>query len=134
MDKTIAIDIVLLPPKEIWEWAVQLSKKIYAGTERKVLLDQTHLPHITLVQAYIKQEDMDGVFSTVEKIAKDCRVLFLTVEEIVSEGGWIAFRIDETEKLIKLHTQLINAIQEYEQKINKDVFIRDPDENFCLLI
>ncbi|MBU0597739.1 2'-5' RNA ligase family protein [Patescibacteria group bacterium] len=128
MNKTIAVDIVLLPPKEIWEWAVQLSKEIGSNSERAEFLDNTHLPHITLVQAYVKQDDSEKINHTIEEILKHFSTLSLIVEEIISEGSWVAFRINKTEELMKLHINLVDAIQEYEQDLSRDAFILDSGE------
>ena len=133
MKNIIAIDVVLLPPREIWDWAVFLSQEINKNIKQKVILDKTHFPHITLLQIYVNRKDLRTFFDLVEAILQDYQPLTLNAQEIAvtmtsSGEQWISIKIEKTKELEKLHREIVNNLKKYGQKKNNDAFLTNKNE------
>jgi len=125
MEDTIAIDAVLLPPLEIWEWAVSLSRGIRErNSSSAILLDETHLPHITLVQACV--DNLDDVLTVVGKSLTNVRPLELDVKSvIVDKNGTAGLDIVMTDELRRLHNSLMSGIEKFRRDVVSESFYLD---------
>ena len=74
----IAIDVVLLPPKEIIEKSIELNRK-YADEEQQLHPDD-YVPHISLCMGAIKEEDLAKAKDILKQIAKDFSNIHLTAK------------------------------------------------------
>jgi len=128
MKDTIAIDIVLLPPEEIWEWAVDLSRDIREqNPESAILLDDTHLPHITLVQACV--DNLDEVVKAIKDSLANIRPLPLNVDcAMVDENGTAGLNIAITKELQQLHNDLMSSIEKFRGTVDSEAFYLDNDQ------
>jgi 2'-5' RNA ligase len=82
--KGIAIDIVLLPPLDVWELAISLNRHMIARTDdKKVVLGKENcIPHISLCMAGIRYEDLGKVRDIIDKIHKSLLPLEITIQGI----------------------------------------------------
>lgn len=128
MEDTIAIDIVLLPPQEIWDLSVSLSEKINQGTASQALLDSTHLPHITLAQLHVEKNELKAVYKEIEHLITSLSPLALTAEKVVVVNSWVLLEISRTEALQQLHLSLIDGLMSFEQEGTAESFLRDAGE------
>ena len=128
MNDTTAIDIVLLPPEEIWEWAVALSRDIREqNPESAILLDDTHLPHITLVQACV--DNLDEIYKTTKESVANIRPLSLDVDcAMVDENGTAGLNIVITKELQQLHNDLMSSTEKFRCDVDSEAFYLDNDQ------
>ena len=79
----LAIDIVLLPSKEITEAAYRFNRELLRRTEGKIVLDQNHsLPHLSLAMGAMKEEDIPAAADILEGIASHFPPIDLVFTEI----------------------------------------------------
>lgn len=116
-ENIIAINILLTPDEELYDYGIYLSELMSENNPRSLALDDNRIPHITLLQAYINEEDLPrisqalkGVYSTIS--SKD-----LMAESLVfSKGNETSFamiRIEKSESLLKLHKQVIALVKPF---------------------
>ena len=93
--KKLAIDIALMPDESMCAQVMELSR-ILADQGSKLVLGEKAVPHITLVQGVINEEQLDQTSSILEGIAKSYQKLDLAVDEIyvgpMSGSVWLKVR------------------------------------------
>ncbi len=116
---TIAVDIVLLPSREMTDAAIEANKELLKLQPDKIVLDrQNCLPHISLAMGCIDEEDI----SDIEKVLRQIAARFAP-----GELGFIGIHvgknsigekvtvigIEKTQKLQKLHEEVMRALSRY---------------------
>lgn len=116
MAKLIALDVAILPPAEVSERAIALSAAL-AGDERPEWhLDAGHLPHVTLTQQFVREDELDAACGHVDAVVRDARPLHMTVTGVVQEGHTIWLAIERTPALTALHESLMEALRGLERQ------------------
>ena len=129
MSDTIAIDAVLLPPGEIWDWTIQLSRKSNDGQQPDILLDDTHLPHISLLQMYVYRSDYELLRDVVARVAESFRPLTLTAKELQTDkNGASVVAIKRTKELTSLHEAIADKTRKFEQNVDPSAFYLSKEE------
>lgn len=124
MPQTIALDIVLLPPPEIWKWAIELSNQLNRDRQPLLQLDETHLPHITIVQSFVAVDRLDDLYKALEVIAQETPPLALEVTSMEVDDGTVGFIISHTPQLNHLFAKSMRA---------SEIFVVEPDPTAFLL-
>jgi 2'-5' RNA ligase len=125
--KLIALDVALLPPPEVAARAVELSAALAAEGHDHLRLDADHLPHITLMQLFVREEELDAVLERVDGVVASRPLLPLRV----SGGGrgsssvWMA--IERTPAIDALHEELMEALRGYERPGGTKAAFHDGD-------
>lgn len=112
----LAIDIVLLPSKEIMEAAYRFNRELLRRTEGKIVLDQNHsLPHLSLAMGAMKEEDIPAAADILEGIASHFPPIDLVFTEI--DAGPLAtgkavttWKVERTAVLQALHETVMKRI------------------------
>ena len=113
--KLIALDVALLPPPDVAARAVELSAALPGDGHDRLRLDANHLPHITLMQLFVREEELDAALERVEGVVIGRPPLSLRV----SGGGrgsssvWMA--IERTPAIDAPHEELMEALRGYER-------------------
>src|SRR5688500_174114 len=68
MMKVVALDVAILPPPDVMARAMDYSAALPADGSQGLRLDDEHLPHITLTQQFVRQEELDVVFANIEDV------------------------------------------------------------------
>lgn len=76
MTELMAIDVLLLPDESARERARELNALLREDLGHGFAFDQTHHPHITLLQRYVHDEDLEAVLEAVA-----------TIEEAIDVGA-----------------------------------------------
>ncbi len=113
MDK-LAVNIALVPEKSMYNKALELNNTLVSqGSE--LVLGESSVPHITLVQGVVSESDIEKVCSALEKIASDTNKLDLTVDELfvgpMSKSIWLKIKI--TENVYDLHKMVWQELKPY---------------------
>lgn len=105
----IAIDVAILPPADVSARAVQLSAAL-PPDPHGFRLDAQHLPHITLIQSFVREEELDVAFERVDEVlrGRDALPLRVTGGGRGSSSVWMA--IERTPPLDALHEALMHAL------------------------
>ena len=115
MAKLIALDVAILPPSDVSTRAMALSAALPGEGSQGLLLDVEHLPHMTLTQQFVREEELDVAFEHIDGVLRALSPL-----QIAATGGgkgghtlWIA--IERTQELADLHEQLMEALRGVER-------------------
>ena len=116
MAKLIALDVAILPPSDISTRAMALSAALPEEGSHGLRLDHDHLPHITLTQQFVREDEIDVAFEHIDGVLRERPPL-----RIVATGGgkghhtlWIA--IERTPELASLHEQMMEALRGVERQ------------------
>jgi 2'-5' RNA ligase len=109
-----AIDVAILTPPEIAARAIALSAALPAAESQGLRLGPAHLPHVTLLQQFVRIEDLDAVIDRVDALLRGLAPFRLHV----SGGGrgsssvWMA--VERTAPLVDLHERLMDATEAFD--------------------
>ncbi|MFL5785841.1 MAG: 2'-5' RNA ligase family protein [Bacteriovoracaceae bacterium] len=112
----IAINIAL-PPEQLLE---AVAKKMNAST-KKFHFDDTHFPHVTLVQGFVKKDDLPKIQKVVSELSLP--KIELTSSKLEEKDGLMNLKFHNNPEVQRLHDKAVSGIKEYLQKSgDKDAF------------
>lgn len=124
-----AIDIVLIPPQEIYDLSLKLSTSLNQGIKPVIQLDDTHLPHITLVQLYIRDDRMGELIERINKVAGMIKPLSLKMIGLSTDSNNTAgIEINLSSNLNELYGNMLTLTEDFEEKNANEGFVLDPGE------
>lgn len=137
-ENSIAIDVLLIPSEEMYAQSLQLNALINQKNPETIKLDENHIPHITLLQCFIKEEDLpdvynaievenifEGFFETIKNDSLKAESLFYYKEK---EESFSMIAIEKSKLLMKLHEKIIEVVKPYTVKNGSQTsFIQNPD-------
>ena len=111
----LALNVAILPPAEVRARAIDLSAALPRPESHGLRLGDDYIPHITLVQQFIRADERELAFEKVEAVLREQSPLALKV----TGGGkganavWIA--IERSPELRALHERLMEALKGVER-------------------
>jgi hypothetical protein len=127
----IAIDIALLLPDSLGRSLTALNRTLRPPPEG-FHFDATHLPHLTLVQQFAKQQDLEAVASVVGDVARHEAPLVLATTRITHGHVSSTLGVELTDQLAALHRRLIERLEPFRDGADEDdqydAFWTDGDE------
>jgi len=117
MSHMIAIDVLLEPDPDTQARARQANAALRADHPAGFAFDATHLPHVTLVQRYVYERDLEALVRSVEPIANAHNPLALSLGvtsvqvRIDGDTGSASWRIGNTPALQALADDCLAAAQ-----------------------
>jgi len=115
MSTLIALDVALLPPPDVTRRALDLSASLPPAESQGLRLDPEHLPHVTLTQQYVREEELDTAFERVDEVLRGQTPLRLLVTGGGKSGHTVSMTIERTPDLVALHEQLMEALRGVER-------------------
>ena len=114
MTNIVALDVAVLPPPDVSARAIEYSAVLPDAEAHGLRLDAEHLPHLTLTQQFIREEELDGAFDRVNRVLANQPPL-----RIVITGGWrgghtLWLAADRSAELVVLHERLMDALFDLE--------------------
>ena len=115
----IAVDVVLLPPDEIMEKAIEVNQALIKTFDNKIILNkQDCFPHLSLAMGCIKKDDIAEIDTVLKDIAEKFSPMKLTISNIRAEtiptGEMVSgFEIEKTKDLQLLHETVMNKLSPY---------------------
>jgi hypothetical protein len=119
--RVIAINVLLLPDERMASHARDLNRQLRTNEPGGFALDETHVPHISVLHEYVRSEDLPAIFGAVERIAARSSIVG---RELVTKGvehsAWkdrelSTLNVQKTSELDALQRDLIAALQSYRQ-------------------
>ena len=112
----LAIDIVLLPPKEIMDLVISINRAAFErGKGRFKMSESDFVPHISLTIACINEEDLNQVIEKVNSIFKLQKPLQLKLTGIKlyerDDGKRGFITLDVSNELKNLHKSILTSIK-----------------------
>ena len=114
-DRFIAIDIALLLPDAANERVRAVNTVMLAAKPEGLRFDATHLPHITLVQMFVQRGKLPSLIGLIDPILGRVQPLALRVSGVGSGNTTAHFLIEPNPGLRRLHEQLMDAVQPFEE-------------------
>ncbi len=123
MTQKLAVDFVLLLPKEVTQELVQLNNSLRKDylNKRIVLNEESCLPHLSLLMGVIYKDSIEKIKKKLNYLYKEfmpinLEAMDLTLEDLPAEDKILkiaGLKINNSQKLRELHERLINGIKSY---------------------
>ncbi|MBI2833353.1 MAG: 2'-5' RNA ligase family protein [Acidobacteria bacterium] len=122
----VAIDVALLPPPGIVALAERLNALARSGDD--LTLDADHLPHLTIVQQFIRRERLDEACAQVEDVWRTTSPFTVRLESRTKSSGsphssllsphspvpaTIVLEVEPSPDLRRLHELMLEALAGY---------------------
>ena len=115
----IAVDVVLLPPDEVMDKAIEVNQALIKTFDDKIVLNkQNCFPHISLAMGCINKDDIPKVCTVLKDIAEKFSPLALTISDIrtgtiPTDEKVSGFEIVKTTDLQLLHETVMSKLLQY---------------------
>jgi len=117
-----AIDIALEPDATMVQHAIAANARLLKSFPKGFALDETHHPHISILQQFIRTDDLDKVFAAAHAVMAKEKPTTWTLKAfkyyyIPSPPlGLAGIVVEPTEDLHRLQDELITAVRPYTVK------------------
>ena len=115
MSKLLAIDVAILPTPAVRERAVDLSASLPASESHGLRLDDEHLPHVTLSQHFIREDERQLAFEKIDEVLRGQKPLKLAITGGGRSSSAVWMAVEKTPQLQKLHERLMEALRGVER-------------------
>jgi hypothetical protein len=118
-DELIAIDIVIQPDRTMIDQANALNARLRENYPGGYKLDATHAPHVSLLQRFVRLNDLDAVKAAVEKVLATERPTELTLKATgIDYAVWqglavTVLLVERTPELMQLDQKVIDAVEPF---------------------
>jgi hypothetical protein len=118
-DSMTAINIVLEPDAVMSQRAKALNAQLLKAYPAGFRLDDTHQPHISLLQRYVRTSDLESLYAAIENVInQEQPTQWTLIAKTLSDSSWgelamATMDIEKTPDLARLQQKLIDATQPY---------------------
>jgi 2'-5' RNA ligase len=118
-----AIDIALEPDATMLQHARDANARLLKSFRRGFTLDETHHPHVTMLQQFVRTADLDKVFAAANTVLAKEKPTAWTLKAFKyyyipsPPVGLAGIVVEPTEDLHRLQDELIKAVGPYTVKI-----------------
>jgi hypothetical protein len=133
-----AVDILIEPDSVTIERAREVNRQMPLSIPAGITLDDTHLPHITMLQRYLITADVDQAYGAIEQtlVATDPAALSYHVPGITYSEHWgppgqaaAVLGVQPNQQVLDLQAALVAAVTPFTGSGGTDAaFVRDPGE------
>jgi hypothetical protein len=127
-NSTIAITVALEPDSTMVSRAKTVNETLKGAYPQGYALDEFHNPHITLVQRFVRTDDLEKVYSAIDQViaATDFKKLNLEAQGYNSQV-WdgldlVMIKVKKSDDLVKLQEKLVSAINPFSVDGDKSSF------------
>lgn len=113
----VAIDVLLTLPANVYDQSIQLNQAVLKNNPDNLTLDENHIPHITLLQCYLKESDLPkakklltGLYKTIENDSLYANTLQFNKDKTES---FASIGIEKSKSLVALHEKTIALLKPY---------------------
>jgi 2'-5' RNA ligase len=117
-----AIDIALEPDATMAEHAMAANARLLKSFPKGFSLDETHHPHVSILQQFVRTDDLDKVFAAANAILAKEKPTTWTLKAFkyyyipAPPMGLAGIVVEPTEDLHRLQDALIKAVEPYTVK------------------
>ena len=122
-DPVTAIDIALEPDATMVQHAMAANARLLKSFPKGFSLDETHHPHISILQQFVRTDDLDKVFAAAKAVLAKEKPTTWTLKAFkyyyipAPPIGLAGIVVEPTEDLHRLQDALIKAVEPYTVKI-----------------
>jgi len=137
MSDLTAIDVLIDPDQHAIKRAQEVNAQLLESMPQGWKLDDTHQPHITTLQRYVRTADLDHVYDAVEKTVADADMSALSYEaKNITHADWgfpgygpTVLQVEVSPKVLDFQAKLVAAITPFvEAGGTTEAFVTDPGE------
>lgn len=132
-DDVIAIDVLLQPDAEAVAHAKAANARLRERHPEGYALDESHAPHITLVQRFIRRSDLPKVMGALDRLvhgAGDPRGMTLQARGYTASdfgGGLLLLDVERSPALDRFQQQAVDAVRPFAVSGgDASAFVQDP--------
>ena len=108
---SIRLNTAFIPPEEVSEKVIELSKAIGGSSETYFVLDGIQFyPHITIYPPEYPGEKVSEVLETVEQVSKSFSPIKFKYSRIGSLQGYVGISLENTLEIKAIHQQIVEAL------------------------
>ena len=117
-----AIDIALEPDATMLQNAKDANARLLKSFPKGFILDETHHPHVTMLQQFVRTDDLDKVFAAANAVLAKEKPTAWTLKTFKyyyipsPPVGLAGIVVEPTEDLHRLQDELIKAVEPYTVK------------------
>jgi hypothetical protein len=137
MSEVTAIDILINPDDATIERAKEVNARMLESMPEGWVLDDTHQPHITTLQRYVRTADLDKVYDAVEQTVADTDMAALSYQAVkIAHADWgfpgygpTVLQVEVSPAVLDFQAKLVAAIKPFvESGGDADAYVKDPGE------
>jgi hypothetical protein len=137
MTDLTAIDVLIDPDERAIERAREVNGRLLESMPQGWKLDDTHQPHITTLQRYVRTADLDHVYDAVEKTVGATDMAELSYEAVgITHADWgfpgygpTVLQVEVSSMVLDFQAKLVAALEPFvESGGTAEAFVADPGE------
>jgi hypothetical protein len=137
MSDLTAIDILINPDDATIARAREVNAKMLKSMPEGWVLDDTHQPHITTLQRYVRTADLEELYEAVEKTLADTDMPALSYEATkITHADWgfpgyapTVLQVEVSPEVLAFQAKLVEAVEEFVEYGGTDAaYVKDPGE------
>jgi hypothetical protein len=137
MTELAAIDVLIDPDSHAIERAREVNAKLLESMPQGWKLDDTHQPHITTLQRYVRTADLDKVYDAVERTVSDTNMAALSYQALgITHADWgfpgygpTVLKVEVSPKVLDFQAELVSTLEPFvESGGTAEAFVADPGE------
>jgi hypothetical protein len=108
--KRFAIDVVILPPDNVTELAIEHNRTLLANNPHKLVLGKNrNLPHISLLMGCLAEDKLEDAIALLHSLIARHHILELSISGIQTDKSILSFDIARSKELIALHEEVVTS-------------------------
>ncbi|HLV92067.1 MAG TPA: 2'-5' RNA ligase family protein [Aequorivita sp.] len=132
IENIIAIDVLLTPSEELNKHSILLNSLIKENNPSTLQLDENHIPHITLLQCFVKESDLPEIIKSLEGLFEAVKDESFNASKIVydkeTEDSFAMIQVDNSLVLADVHSRVIDQLKPFiVQNGSQESFVPNPD-------
>jgi len=137
MSDLTAIDVLIDPDEATMERARAVNARMLQSLPQGWALDDTHQPHITTLQRYVRTADLDRVYEAVEKTVAETDMASLSYQAVkIAHADWgfpgygpAVLLVQVSPEVLDFQARLTAAVAPFvEPGGTAEAFVADPGE------
>ena len=137
MSDLTAIDVLIDPDEATMDRARAVNARMLQSLPQGWALDDTHQPHITTLQRYVRTADLDQVYEAVEKTVAQTDMAALSYQAVkITHADWgfpgygpTVLQVQVSPEVLDFQAKLVDALTPYvESGGTAAAFVTDPGE------
>ena len=133
LGEIVAIDVLLHPDATMLAAAAKANAELRGDYPGGFALDKLHTPHISMIQRFVRREDLPRIYAELEQVFAKSPPTSLKLRAVgyyslpVGELGLAGMVIDPTKQLRGLQDQIIAAVQPFAVEGTGAAFVPSAD-------
>lgn len=116
-EQIIAIDVLLMLPDDVHDQAVDLNQSVLHNNPNNFRLDAQLIPHITLLQSYVKESDLPEIEKALVGLYTSIETELFLIDKLQyhpdKHESFASMGIKKSEALMALHEKVIALIKPF---------------------